>query len=280
MNFLVLMVFIAAAATSGCSKGKNSAPADSTKILRLSTTTSTLNSGLLDVLLPVFEKEYGMKVSVAAVGSGAALDRARQGKADVVLSHARVLEDKFIAQGYGINAVTIMYNDFIILGPPGDPAKLKTSADARDAFRKIYFEKAPFISRGDRSGTQVRELELWKLAGVKPSGGWYKEAKSSMLKTLQMASKEKSYCLADRSTYLFHKKELELNIVFQGDRRLFNPYRVTAVNPAKVRSVNYKAAMLFVDFMKSDPIQKLIGEYGSKRFGQPIFHPLVLKKLP
>ncbi len=265
---------------TSCSKNGTGAPSQAGKTLRLSTTTSTQNSGLLDYLLPVFEKQYGMTVKVAAVGSGAALDRGRDGKADVILSHARVLEDKFIAEGYGINAVSIMYNDFVLVGPPEDPAGLKKAADAKAAFRDVYFKKAPFISRGDRSGTQVRELELWKLAGVTPNGDWYKQSKKGMLKTLQMASKEKSYCLSDRSTYLSHKNELHLQIVFQGDKRLFNPYRVTAVNPAKVPGVNYKGAMLFIDFLKSDSAQKLIAEYGIKKFGQAIFHPLVLKKLP
>ena len=261
-----------------CARGKDT-PKLHQRVIRLATTSSTKDSGLLDVLLPLFEKEYGIRVNVVSVGSGAALELARKGDADVVLSHARTLEDAFIAEGYGLNDQEIMYNDFILLGPPDDPAKVKGKTIV-EAFRKIGLQKALFISRGDESGTHIREARLWELAEIRPDTGWFKESRAGMFKTLLIASHEKRYCLSDRGTYLSNRDKLNLQILVESDTQLFNPYRVIAVNPEKVQGVNYGGAMAFIDFMASPKTQAIIGKYGVSELGQQIFHPLVHERLP
>ena len=248
------------------------------KILRLATTTSTVNSGLFDVLIPVFERKYSVKVQVFAKGTGAALKLASEGGADVVLAHAREAEDKFIAQGFGINRRDVMYNDFVILGPPDDPAMVKSANSALEALHKIADHKQPFLSRGDDSGTNKREQNLWELAGITPHEKWYKTARKGMLETLRAASAQNAYVLSDRSTFLFNQDELDMVVLCQGDQLLFNPYGVIVVNPKKNADVNYQAAMQFVDFITSAEGQEIIRGYGTQRFGKALFTPLAVTK--
>ena len=242
--------------------------------LRLATTTSAVESGLLDVLLPAFEAKTGIKVEVLSAGSGKALRLAREGMADVVLVHAREAEDQFVLDGYGINRRDVMYNDFIILGPVTDPAGIKGQVDAIEALRKIARSKSPFMSRGDDSGTHLKEKALWALSGTAHQGNWYVETGGSMLATLLKASAKNAYVLSDRGTYLSNREFIKLVVLCEGDKLLWNPYGIIAVNPIKVPGVNLEAAMQFVDFVVSTDGQKIIRTYGSGR----IFTPLAVPK--
>ncbi|MFH1624492.1 MAG: substrate-binding domain-containing protein [Pseudomonadota bacterium] len=246
--------------------------------LRLSTTTSTENSGLLDVLLPPFEKTYNTKVDVIPVGTGKALKLAENGDVDVTLVHARPLEDRFVRDGYGVNRRDVMYNDFVIIGPTSDPAGIRPTKTAADAFKKIALAQNTFISRGDNSGTHVKELAIWKTAGEKPSGGWYLEAGKGMGGVLVMAHEKDAYTLTDRGTYLAFsaRKEINLPVLFEGDPILFNPYGIIAVNPAKHPQVNYVKAMALIGWVTSRQGQKIIREFGKDRFGKPLFIPVAV----
>jgi tungstate transport system substrate-binding protein len=238
--------------------------------LRMSTTTSTENSGLLAVLLPPFEKANDCKVDVIAVGTGKALKIGEAGDVDVVLVHARKLEDKFVAEGFGVNRRDVMYNDFVILGPVGDPAGVKGSKTAAAALATVAAKQAPFISRGDESGTHQKEKELWMAAGVKPSGAWYVESGQGMGEVIVMATEKQGYALADRGTYnAFKKDKTDLEIVFDGEKGLFNPYGVIAVNPKKHPHVKYDLAMKFVDYITGPEGRQIIADY--KVDGEPVF---------
>lgn len=239
--------------------------------LRLSTTTSTDQSGLLAVILPPFEKRSHLKVDVIAVGSGKALKLAENGDVDVVLSHAPDLEQAFVKAGYGVNRRDVMYNDFIVVGPPADPAKLRGTGNAVEAFKKLAAAQATFISRGDESGTHQKEKELWRAAGITPSGAWYVSAGQGMGEVLLMANERQGYTLADRGTYLTYKQKGELTLVVQGDPALFNPYTVIAVNPARYPDVKYLEAMQLIAWLTSPAGQKLIA--GFKQEGEVLFHP-------
>jgi len=243
------------------------------KNLTLATTTSTQDSGLLDVLIPAFEKASGIKVKVVAVGTGQSIEIARRGDADVVLVHARKLEDQFVADGQGINRRDVMYNDFVVVGPPGDPAGIKGMKDAAAAFAKIAQAKASFVSRGDKSGTNVKENEVWAAAQVKPAGSWYLSAGAGMDEALRLASEKGAYTLSDRATYLATKDKYKLDIVVEGDKILYNPYGVIAVNPKVHPNVNYRGAMAFINFITGPEGRKIIGDFGRDRFGQPLFTP-------
>ena len=264
---------------SGCEK-QPAEPEEQKSILRLATTTSTADSGLLDVLIAVFESKYDVKVDVIAKGSGAALDAGRQGLADVVLTHERKIENVFITEGYGVNRKDVMYNDYVIVGPPDDPAEVKKTKDVLSALKQIYQQKEKFISRGKGSGTYLRELELWKLTKLVPMGSWYLVSELGMLKTLEMASEQHAYVMSDRSTYLFNRDDLDLVIVFEGDELLYNPYGVIAVNPARIDGINFEAAMQFIDFITSLEAQEIMAGYGRLRFGKPLFMPLGVEKQP
>ena len=248
--------------------------------LKLSTTTSTENSGLLYVLLPPFEKMFNIKVDVLPVGTGKALKLAENGDVDVTMVHARSLEDKFVAEGYGVNRRDVMYNDFVIIGPESDPAGIKGAKTAAEAFKLITQNKATFISRGDRSGTYVKELNIWEKAGIKPSGTWYLEAGKGMGDVLFMANEKRAYTLTDRGTYLsfMGAKKIELLVLFEGDTFLFNPYGIIAVNPAKHPHVNYIKAMALIGWITSSEGQKIIKEFGKGKFGQPLFVPVAVPK--
>lgn len=239
--------------------------------LRLSTTTSTDQSGLLKVVLPPFEQRFHLKVDVIAVGSGKALKLAENGDVDVVLSHAPELEEAFIKAGFGVNRRDVMHNDFIIVGPPDDPAQLRSATTAAEAFKKLATAPATFISRGDESGTHQKEKDLWKAAGVTPSGAWYVSAGQGMGEILLMANERRAYTLSDRGTYLTYKQRSDLTIVVQGDPALFNPYTITAVNPAKHAHAKYIEAMELIAWFTSPEGQKLIGGYTQE--GEVLFHP-------
>jgi tungstate transport system substrate-binding protein len=228
--------------------------------LKLSTTTSTENSGLLYTLLPPFEKRFHVKVDVISVGTGKAIKLGENGDADCVLVHERDLEDKFVAEGYGVNRRDVMHNDFVIIGPPADPAGVSKAKSAAEAFKLIAKKRAPFVSRGDKSGTHSKELSLWEKAKVKPSGSWYMESGMGMGEVLIMAYEKGGYTLTDRGTYLAFQKEGKINlpILFEGDPVLYNPYGIIAVNPARHPSVNYIMAMALIGWVTSQEGQRII----------------------
>jgi tungstate transport system substrate-binding protein len=250
------------------------APAGEAKLL-LSTTTSTQDSGLLDYILPDFEEKYGVSVEVVAVGTGQSLEIGSRGDADVVLVHARAREDEFMAAGHGVRREDVMYNDFIIVGPADDPAGIKGMTDAAEAMTQIAAAAAPFISRGDDSGTHSKELAIWQAAGIeKPAGDWYISAGQGMGEVLTMAEELQAYTLSDRATYLARTLEgLDLDILVEGDPVLLNPYGVIAVNPDKGPQINAELAKRFIDWLISVPVQEKIGQFGVEEFGSPLFVP-------
>lgn len=242
--------------------------------LLLATTTSTRDSGLLDALLPGFEKQYGVFVDVVAVGTGQALKLGVDGNADVLLVHARAQEDAFMAAGDGVRREDVMYNDFVIVGPPSDPAGIGGSTDAAQALAKIAESQSPFVSRGDDSGTHSKEKSVWKATGIEPAGDWYISAGQGMGAVLTMADEQSAYTLSDRATYLARTLEgTQLVIVAEGDPILFNPYGVIAVNPAKNDQIHNDLANQFIDWLISVPVQEQIGQFGVAEFGAPLFTP-------
>jgi tungstate transport system substrate-binding protein len=242
--------------------------------LLLATTTSTENSGLLAVILPDFEQKYGVTVDVVAVGTGQSLQLGQDGNADVVLVHARALEDEFMAEGHGVRREDVMYNDFVILGPPGDPAGIRGKGHASIAFELIAKAQAPFVSRGDESGTHVKEKEIWAAAGIEPAGDWYIAAGQSMGAVLTMADEQQAYTLSDRATYLARTLEgMTLGILVEGDPILFNPYGVITVDPNKGDHINADLANTFVDWLVSLETQNKIAAFGVSEFGQSLFMP-------
>jgi tungstate transport system substrate-binding protein len=244
------------------------------RTITVASTTSTEQSGLFGFLLPMFTAATGIGVKVVAVGTGQALDIGRRGDADVVFVHDKVAEEKFIAEGFGVKRLGVMYNDFVIIGPKADPAKIAGSKDVSDALRRIAAAKAPFISRGDRSGTHAAELRLWQDAGVdlEPGkGSWYREIGQGMGPALNMASASNAYVLSDRGTWLNFKNRRDLAILTEGDQKLFNRYGVMLVNPAKHSSVKARDGQAFVDWLVSADGQKTIGDY--KIGGERLFFP-------
>jgi len=237
--------------------------------LRLATTTSTENSGLLRVLLPPFETETGCQVDVIAVGTGKALKLGEAGDVDVVLVHARSLEDKFVAEGFGVNRNDVMYNDFVLLGPANDPAEVAGMTDAAQALKKIAATGSLFVSRGDKSGTHHKELELWQDASMVPAGDWYIEAGRGMGEVITMATERQGYTLADRGTAIAYRDKTDLMVLVEGDKKLFNPYGVIAVNPKKHPHVKYDLAMDFVNYLVSPKGQSVIAGY--RKNGEPLF---------
>lgn len=239
------------------------------RYITMASTTSTEQSGLFKHLLPIFEKKSGIQVRVVALGTGQALDMGRRGDADVVFVHARPLEEKFVAEGHGVRRYEVMYNDFVLVGPKSDPAKVTGGTDAVQAFKAIFQKKAPFVSRGDRSGTHFAELELWKAAGIdigREKGGWYREIGQGMGPALNIAAGMNAYVLADRGTWLSFKNRGQLVIAVEGDRRLFNQYGIILVN----RSAKREMGQAFIDWVISREGQEAIAAY---RIGgeQPFF---------
>jgi tungstate transport system substrate-binding protein len=244
------------------------------RTITVASTTSTEQSGLFGQLLPKFTAATGIGVKVVAVGTGQALDIGRRGDADVVFVHDKVAEEKFLAEGFGVKRLGVMYNDFVVIGPKADPAKIAGNKDVSDALRKIAAAKAPFISRGDRSGTHEAELRLWKQAGVdlaSAKGDWYREIGQGMGPALNMASSTNAYVLSDRGTWLAFKNRGDLAILTEGDQRLFNQYGVMLVNPAKHAGVKARDGQAFVDWLVSADGQKAIGDY--KVGGERLFFP-------
>jgi len=239
----------------------------------LSTTTSTQDSGLLDALVPLFEKRTGAVVKVISVGTGQALALAAKGEADVALVHAPDSEKKYVADGLLTNRRLVMHNDFLILGPSADPAKLKGVASAVEAMGKIAKAQAPFVSRGDNSGTHQLEKKLWSQATLSPSGAWYLSAGQGMGATLGIASEKKAYVLTDRATYLAFKKRVQLDPLVERDRVLLNIYSVLEPNAAKFPRVNVAGGKAFADFMVSKEVQEIIRTFGVDKFGEPLFFP-------
>lgn len=244
----------------------------------LSTTTSTQDSGLLDVLIPLFEKQTGYLVKTVSVGTGQALALAAKGDADVALVHAPSLEKKYVADGKLLNRRLVMYNDFVIIGPKDDPAKIRLAKGAASALKAIEQAKASFVSRGDNSGTHVLEKTLWKSAGVEPKGTWYIEAGQGMGATLNIANERNAYTITDRGTYLALGKRINLPILVEGDRELLNIYSVMEVNPANGPRINSVGGKAFADFMVAPETQKVIRSFGVEKFGQSLFVPVAGKK--
>lgn len=252
--------------------------------LVLATTTSTYDSGLLQAILPAFEAQYDATVEAVAVGTGQALELGRNGDADVVLVHARTLEDEFVAEGYGVNRQDVMYNDFVIVGPPNDPAGIRGMTDVAAALGQLAATESQFVSRGDNSGTHNREQALWEASGLdltetesgytQPIGEWYLSIGQGMGATLTLANEQLAYTLTDRGTFLSRQLEgIDLEIMVEGDSRLFNPYGVIAVNAELHPNVNAAGAAAFIDWLTSIETQAAISEYGTDTFGMPLFVP-------
>lgn len=239
--------------------------------LTLATTTSTQDSGLLDVLIPAFEKEVKTKVKVVAVGSGQAMEMGMKGDADVLLVHSRAAEDKFITDGYGETRKDVMHNQFLLVGPASDPAKVKDAKTAVDAFKAIAGTSSKFISRGDKSGTNTKELSIWTKAEIKPAAPWYIESGQGMGDTLQMANEMQAYTLTDEATFLTWKSKGQLEVVFAGDKAMFNPYGVITVSPAKFPAIHNKAAVAFMEYITGEKGQSLINAFGKEKYGKSLF---------
>ncbi len=244
------------------------------RFITVASTTSTEQSGLFGHILPLFEQKAGIKVRVVALGTGQALDLARRGDADVVFVHAKAAEEKFLAEGFGIARFPVMYNDFVLIGPRADPAKVGGGRDITEALQKIQSAQAPFVSRGDKSGTHMAEVALWKVAGIdldKAKGPWYRDTGQGMGPALNTAASMNAYVLADRGTWLAFKNRGELAILVEGDRRLFNQYGVIVVNPARHPHVKKDLGQAFVDWVVSADGQKAIADY--KINGEQLFFP-------
>lgn len=240
-------------------------------IVRLATTTSVRDSGLLDELTGAFLEDGKYKLQAIAVGSGQAMQLGRTGEADILWVHSPDDEAKFVAEGYGTDRTTFLHNDFVILGPVADPAKIKGTVKAADAFKKIAAAGAPFVSRADNSGTHKKELKLWAVAVVRPGKEAYVEAGQGMAAALAIANEKNAYALADRSTYLAMKKNLGLVVLSEGDEALLNRYSLILVNPAKFPKVNAEGARAFFDFMLSGPAKEMIGKFGVEKYGRQLF---------
>ncbi len=275
------MLVLSLLALAGCAAPATPTPPP--QVLRLATTTSTADSGLLDAILPKFEAAYNAEVQVVAVGTGQALEIGAKGDADVVLVHARAREDKFVADGDGINRLDVMYNDFIIVGPKADPAGIASLATAQEAFAQIAAQGAAFASRGDASGTDTKEKSIWAKVGLTPTvdSGWYFSLGQGMGETLGFANEKLAYTLTDRGTWLSQQDKLTNLKIFIGgenidankDKSLLNPYGVIPVNPAQHPGVNFDLATKFAEWLTSVDTQQLISDYGKDKFGQSLFYP-------
>lgn len=286
ISTLLATLVILALALTGCGTTQSApqsqpaqTPTPANPNLILATTTSTQDSGLLDVLIPAFEKKTGYKVKTVAVGTGAALTMGEKGEADVLLVHAPSSEKKLVDNQTMINYNLVMHNDFVIVGPASDPAKIKGMKTAVEAFKAIEASQSIFVSRGDKSGTDTMEKSLWAKANIKPAGKWYQESGTGMGQTLTMTSEKAGYTLTDRATFLANQKNLKLEILVQGEAALLNIYHVGQVNPEKFPKVNKDGAKAFVDYMINPDTQKVIAEFGKDKFNQALFFPDAGKKM-
>jgi tungstate transport system substrate-binding protein len=243
----------------------------------VATTTSTTDTSLMDVLVPMFESRSGYRVKLISAGTGQTLTMGARGDADVVLGHAPDLERKYVAEGAFVNHRLVMVNDFVVVGPPADPLKLKGMNRLAEAFRRIAEVQAPFVSRGDQSGTHLRELTLWQKAGVRPAGNWYIQTGQGQGATLNVASERGAYALTDRGTLLALQKRLSLQIVLEKVKPLLNVYHVMEINPARHSQVNHAGGKDFADFLVSPAAQRVIGTFGMEKYGQPLFVPVAGK---
>jgi tungstate transport system substrate-binding protein len=269
---LVSLLLVAAILLTACG-GVTPTAAPANPNLILATTTSTQDSGLLDVLVPLFQEQTGYTVQTIAVGTGEALKMGEEGNADVLLVHAPSSEVTFMDGGNGRERFLVMHNDFIIVGPAGDPAGIK-DLGPREAFAAIYTSAASFVSRGDDSGTHRKEVDFWKKTELEPAGqGWYIETGQGMGASLTVASEKGAYILTDRATYLANKDNLDLQILLEGDQALLNVYHVITVNPDKSTKINYDGALAFAKFLTDPGTQEVIGQFGVDKYGQPLFYP-------
>jgi tungstate transport system substrate-binding protein len=251
-----------------------------TKLI-IASTTSTQNSGLFDILIPAYEKAtcYGVKVEIIAVGTGKAIRIAKKGEADMLFVHDPFREEKFIVEGYGVNRRSVMHNEFVIVGSAKDPAKIKNVSTTVEAFEEIAEKGVPFVSRGDDSGTNIRELDIWDDAGINPKGkGWYFETGAKMGDTLLIADQKGAYTLSDMGTFLNYESKIDIKVLFKGDKRLRNSYSVIAVNPEKFPKANYREAMDFISFVTSREGQRIIAHY--KKHGMSLFYPDAVPSAP
>ena len=241
------------------------------KLVRMATTTSTDNTGLLKAILPVFEAETGYEVQVVAVGTGKALKMGRDGDVDVVLVHARPAEEKFVSDGYGTERKDVMYNEFVLVGPSNDPAKIQSAKSVPEALKLIHDSESQFISRGDDSGTHKKEKALWEKSELKPSGKWYMEAGQGMGKIIQVSGELDAYTLTDSGTWLVYKEKSPLQQLYHGDQVMHNPYGIIAVNPERHKDLNHSGATALTKWITSDEAQQLIGDF--RFYGQQLFVP-------
>lgn len=279
LSLLLALAMMMAACGAPASAEPTKAPATEAALptnpnIILATTTSTQDSGLLDILVPMFEEQTGYTVQTIAVGSGEAMKMGEEGNADVLLVHAPASEVTFMDAGHGTDRFLMMHNDFVIVGPAADPAGIKGMGTAAEAFTAIFNAGAPFITRGDDSGTHKKELALWKAAGLEPAGqAWYFETGQGIGASMIVASEKTAYILTDRATYLANKDNYQLEILVAGDAGLLNIYHVITVNPNKSDKINYEGALAFANFMIDAATQEVIGQFGVDKFGTPLFVP-------
>jgi tungstate transport system substrate-binding protein len=269
---LGLLIALAPPAACGDDEGGGDGSESSDRPVILATTTSTQDSGLLDVLVPAFERESGRQVKTVAVGSGEAIELGARGEADVLLVHSPDDEEEFMASGKGGRRRLVMHNDFVVVGPPDDPAGIR-GMRSTEALERIAQTEAPFMSRGDDSGTHNLELKLWDEAGVKPSGSWYQETGQGMGATLRIADQKRAYTISDRGTYLSTRDSTDLDVLVQGEPRLLNIYHVIDVDPSAGPRVGAAGGRAFAEWIVSPPAQRMIGAFGRKEFGRPLFVP-------
>jgi tungstate transport system substrate-binding protein len=270
--FALVFTSLAAGAPAAV-RGQDATPAAQGKATLLATTTSTADTGLLDALAPLFLQETGYTLKPIAVGSGAALELGQKGEADVLLGHSPTAEEDYMAKGYGTERRLVMYNDFVIVGPESDPAKVAEATSAIDAMTRIANAQATFVSRGDDSGTNALEKKLWQAAGITPQGSWYVESGTGMADTLNISSERNAYTISDRGTYLSLRDRLALKILREGDPSLLNIYHVILVNPKNGRDIDVASGRAFMDFLLDPKTQQFIGSFGVQEFGQPLFTP-------
>jgi len=264
---IVLIIAVMCSQITGCTNSRK---------LIIASTTSTQDSGLFDVLIPAFEKNSGYNVKVIAIGTGEAIEYGKRGEADIILVHSKIDEDKFMQEGFGLIKKDVMYNEFIIVGPKEDPAKIKGMKEAVDAFLSIAKSESIFVSRGDGSGTNKKELLIWEKVGFKPSGDNYIETGQGMAETLKIADEKQGYTITDNATWYSLKENLDLDELLSGDEILFNPYSVIAVNPEKHPNLNlnYKGAVEFINWITSKEGQEIIKNFGLSQYERPLFYPV------